>query len=44
MTLGSFDSLVLALDVPLISMKEIAGRPQDHIDIEYLRKVSDAGK
>lgn len=27
----------------LIQMKEIAGRPQDMIDIEYLRKLSDAG-
>jgi hypothetical protein len=25
----------------LIRMKEIAGRPQDRIDIEYLRKLSD---
>jgi hypothetical protein len=28
----------------LIRMKEIAGRPQDRIDIEYLRKLADAGK
>jgi hypothetical protein len=28
----------------LIRMKEIAGRPQDKIDIEYLRKLADAGK
>ena len=28
----------------LIRMKEVAGRPQDRIDIEYLRKVSDVGK
>ena len=28
----------------LIQMKELAGRPQDQIDIEYLRKLSDAGK
>jgi hypothetical protein len=28
----------------LIRMKEIAGRPQDKIDIEYLRKIGDAGK
>ncbi len=27
----------------LIRMKEIAGRPQDKIDIEYLRKAADAG-
>jgi hypothetical protein len=26
----------------LIRMKELAGRPQDRIDIEYLRKLSDA--
>jgi hypothetical protein len=28
----------------LIRMKEIAGRPQDKIDIEYLRKVADGGR
>lgn len=28
----------------LIRMKETAGRPQDRIDIEYLRKLSDVGK
>jgi len=28
----------------LIQMKEIAGRPQDKIDIEYLRKLADASK
>ena len=28
----------------LIRMKETAGRPQDKIDIEYLRKLADAGK
>ena len=28
----------------LIRMKEIAGRPQDKIDIDYLRKLADAGK
>jgi len=28
----------------LIRMKEIADRPQDKIDIEYLRKLADAGK
>lgn len=28
----------------LIRMKELAGRPQDRIDIEYLRKLADAGK
>lgn len=28
----------------LIRMKEIAGRPQDKIDIEYLRKIADAPK
>jgi hypothetical protein len=28
----------------LIRMKEIAGRPQDKIDIEYLRKLADASK
>lgn len=28
----------------LIRMKEIAGRPQDRIDIEYLRKIADASK
>jgi len=28
----------------LIRMKELAGRPQDKIDIEYLRKLADAGK
>ncbi len=28
----------------LIRMKEIAGRLQDKIDIEYLRKLADAGK
>lgn len=28
----------------LIRMKEIAGRPQDRIDIEYLRKIADAPK
>lgn len=28
----------------LIRMKEIAGRPQDRIDIEYLRKIADAAK
>lgn len=28
----------------LIRMKEIAGRPQDKIDIEYLRKLADAAK
>jgi len=27
----------------LIRMKEIAGRPQDKIDIEYLRKAADVG-
>jgi hypothetical protein len=27
----------------LIRMKELAGRPQDKIDIEYLRKLADAG-
>lgn len=27
----------------LIRMKEAAGRPQDKIDIEYLRKLADAG-
>ena len=26
----------------LIRMKEIAGRPQDKIDVEYLRKLADA--
>lgn len=26
----------------LIRMKELAGRPQDRIDIEYLRKIADA--
>jgi len=25
-------------------MKEIAGRPQDKIDIEYLRKLADVSK
>jgi hypothetical protein len=28
----------------LIRMKEIAGRAQDKIDIEYLRKLADASK
>jgi hypothetical protein len=28
----------------LIRMKELAGRPQDRIDIEYLRKLADAAK
>ena len=28
----------------LIRMKEIAGRPQEKIDIDYLRKLADAGK
>ena len=28
----------------LIRMKEMAGRPQDRIDIEYLRKLADAAK
>ena len=28
----------------LIRMKEIAGRPQDRIDIEYLQKLADAAK
>ena len=28
----------------LIRMKELAGRPQDKIDIEYLRKLADASK
>jgi hypothetical protein len=28
----------------LIRMKEIAGRPQDKIDIEYLRKLADGAK
>ena len=28
----------------LIRMKEIAGRPQDRIDIEYLRKLADGAK
>lgn len=28
----------------LIRMKEIAGRPQDKIDIEYLRKLADASE
>ncbi len=28
----------------LIRMKEIAGRAQDRIDIEYLRKLADASK
>jgi hypothetical protein len=28
----------------LIRMKETAGRPQDRIDVEYLRKLADAGK
>lgn len=28
----------------LIRMKEAAGRPQDRIDIEYLRKLSDVSK
>ena len=28
----------------LIRMKEAAGRPQDKIDIEYLRKLADASK
>lgn len=27
----------------LIRMKELAGRPQDRIDIEYLMKIADAG-
>jgi len=26
----------------LIRMKEVAGRPQDRIDIDYLRKLNDA--
>jgi hypothetical protein len=26
----------------LIRMKEAAGRPQDRIDVEYLRKIADA--
>jgi len=28
----------------LIRMKELAGRPQDRIDIEYLRKIANASK
>lgn len=28
----------------LIRMKELAGRPQDRIDIDYLRKIADGGK
>ena len=28
----------------LIRMKEVAGRPQDRIDIDYLRKLSDADR
>jgi len=28
----------------LIRKKELAGRSQDKIDIEYLRKISDASK
>jgi hypothetical protein len=28
----------------LIRMKELAGRPQDKIDIDYLRKLADASK
>jgi hypothetical protein len=28
----------------LIRMKELAGRPQDRIDIEYLRKLADGAK
>lgn len=28
----------------LIRMKELAGRPQDRIDIDYLRKLGDAAK
>jgi len=28
----------------LIRMKEIAGRPQDKIDVEHLRKLADAAK
>lgn len=28
----------------LIRMKEVAGRPQDKIDIDYLRKLADAAK
>jgi hypothetical protein len=28
----------------LIAMKELAGRPQDKIDIEYLRKIAHASK
>lgn len=28
----------------LIRMKELAGRPHDRIDIDYLRKIADGGK
>ena len=39
-TLGSIE--VRFVSIPsLIRMKEIAGRPQDKIDIEYLRKLAD---
>ncbi len=39
------DVAVRFVSIPtLIQMKQIAGRPQDQIDIEYLRKLSDAGK
>ena len=38
--LGSIE--VRFVSIPsLIRMKEIAGRPQDKIDIEYLRKLAD---
>ncbi len=28
----------------LIRMKELAGRPQDKIDIDYLRRIADAAE
>ena len=43
MTIGPL--AVRFVSIPsLIRMKEIADRPQDKIDIEYLRKLADAGK
>ena len=41
--LGSIEVRFVSIPT-LIQMKQIAGRPQDLIDIEYLHKLSDAGK
>jgi hypothetical protein len=41
--LGSIDVRFVSIPT-LIRMKELAGRPQDRIDIEYLQKIANASK